>query len=40
MNSLSAATGFKVTPTPGSGIDSSIELMLTHMESWKRLEHA
>nr|CAG4650774.1 EOG090X0205 [Simocephalus serrulatus]SVE94097.1 EOG090X0205 [Simocephalus serrulatus] len=32
MNSLSAATGFKVTPTPGSGIDSSIELMMTHME--------
>ena len=33
MNSLSAATGFKVTPTPGSGIDSSIELMMTHMET-------
>nr|SVE79976.1 EOG090X0205 [Daphnia magna] len=32
MNSLSAATGFKVTPTPGSGIDSSIELIMTHME--------
>nr|CAG4646849.1 EOG090X0205 [Megafenestra aurita]SVE92248.1 EOG090X0205 [Megafenestra aurita] len=32
MNSLSAATGFKVTPTPGSGIDTSIELMMTHME--------
>nr|CAG4636812.1 EOG090X0205 [Ceriodaphnia reticulata]SVE72794.1 EOG090X0205 [Ceriodaphnia reticulata] len=32
MNSLSAATGFKVTPTPGSGIDPSIELMMTHME--------
>lgn len=33
MNSLSAATGFKVAPTPGSGIDSSIELMMTHMET-------
>lgn len=33
MNSLSAATGFKVSPTPGSGIDPSIELMMTHMET-------
>lgn len=33
MNSLSAATGFKVAPTPGSGIDPSIELMMTHMET-------
>jgi len=32
MNSLSAATGFKAAPTPGSGVDSSIEMMLTHME--------
>ena len=33
MNSLSAATGFKSTPTPGSGIDPSVELMMTHMET-------
>lgn len=33
MNSLSAATGFKAAPTPGSGIDTSIELMMTHMEA-------
>nr|CAG4641495.1 EOG090X0205 [Eurycercus lamellatus] len=33
MNSLSAATGFKAAPTPGSGIDPSIELMMTHMET-------
>jgi len=32
MNSLSAATGFKSMPTPGSGIDPSIELMMNHME--------
>nr|CAG4642335.1 EOG090X0205 [Evadne anonyx] len=32
MNSLSAATGFKSVPTPGSGIDPSIELMMNHME--------
>ena len=30
MNSLSAAV--KLVPTPGSGIDSSIELMMNHME--------
>lgn len=33
MNSLSAATGFKAAPSPGSGIDTSIELMMTHMEA-------
>lgn len=32
MNSLSAATGFKSVPIPGSGIDPSIELMMNHME--------
>lgn len=33
MNSLSAAaTGFKTAPQPGSGVDSTLELMLQHME--------
>lgn len=33
MNSLSAATGFKSAPAPGSGIDPPVELMMTHMET-------
>ncbi len=33
MNSLSAATGFKSAPVPGSGIEPPVELMMTHMET-------